>query len=129
MRLRLPAAFVMLAIATATQAAGPAPKLGDYIAEGGWGTLHIASAGRDGFPFTIESVGANFHLCSLDGRIVDAKAALEAGGDEAGCVVSFAPTADGIEVSSTETCREYCGARARFDGPYLRPAAGCAADA
>ncbi|MEQ1514588.1 MAG: hypothetical protein ABL934_18180 [Lysobacteraceae bacterium] len=128
MRIRMPAVLVVLAAASAVaQAAGPAPKPGDYIADGGWGTLRISPPARDGLPFAIESVGANFHLCSLDGRIVGTQATLEA--SDADCVVSFAPTADGITVSSTETCREYCGARAGFDGLYLRPAPGCAADA
>lgn len=127
MRLRLPALFVMLATVGATQAAEPAPKPGDYIADGGWGTLRISPAGPDGLPFAIESFGGNFHICALDGRIVGTQATLEA--SDASCVVSFAAAADGINVSSTEACREYCGARAGFDGFYLRPAPGCAADA
>lgn len=130
MRQRLTVCFLVLAAASAaTQAAGPSPKPGDYIAERGMGTLHVSPIGVGGSPFTIESVGGNFHTCSLDGRIVGLKATLPAGEDPSACVVSFAPSADGIAVASTEACQEYCGARARFDGLYLRPAQGCSASA
>jgi hypothetical protein len=119
--------FAMLSLfASALQAAEPTPKAGEYVADGGWGSLEISNPkGKDGMPFSLETMGANGHLCEMEGRIVGGKAELEASDDPAGCVVRFKPTAEGIAVSGTESCREYCGARAGYEGLYLRPPAGC----
>ena len=75
--------------------------------------------------FQIETTGANFHSCGLGGEIASGgKATLE--GSEKECVVTFTSTANGIEVKpSGFECQYYCGARASFDGIYLKPAAGC----
>lgn len=138
MRAPIVVRFALLAlIAGAVQAGEPSPKPavnatvapGEYIADGGWGWLTISPAQKQGLPFELESIGGNFHLCSLEGRIVGGKAALEAEGDPQGCVVSFVPTAEGLRVSGPPACREYCGLRAGFEGHYLRPAAGCGQDA
>ncbi len=128
-------AFVATSFATsvATQsearAAGAAThsavESGEYIADGGWGTLDISPPKNGGRPFEIESYGGNFHICNLDGAIVGDKATLATYDDEPACTVTFAPTVQGIDVSSTESCRMYCGARAGFDGLYLKPMAGC----
>lgn len=122
--------FALVLLASRAQAAGPAPKPGEYIAERGWGTLIVGAAVREGWPFSLESFGANFHTCSLEGRIVGGKARIDAYGDEPPCVVDFTPVAGGLRVSmATPSCRQFCGARAGFDGVYLRPAKGCAAAA
>lgn len=114
----LAAAFV----AGIAAAAGPAP--GEYITEQGWGRLSIGPTARGGAPFSIESVGANFHICSLEGRIVGDTATLE-GDDDGDCVVRFRSGAQGIAVEGNSACRTYCGMRAGFEGEYLRPATGC----
>ncbi len=117
--------MLLVMVAGAVNGAEPAPKPGEYIADGGWGTLDISSPSNGKLAFEIESYGSNFHICNLDGAIVGGKATLEADDDAPACVVTFAPNAEGIAVSSTEPCRAYCGMRAGFDGLYLKPAAGC----
>ena len=109
--------------------AGEAVAPGEYIPDGGGGLLSIAPAtgkgANRGSAFSLESVGANFHLCSLEGRIVDGRATLESYSDEPACVVDFVPTQNGLEVNGTDACKQFCGARAWFAGTYLRPAPGC----
>lgn len=118
---RLPILALALCAGVAA-AAGPAP--GEYITEQGWGRLSIGPAARGGAPFSIETVGANFHICGLEGRIVGDTATLE--GDEDGdCVVRFRSGPQGIAVEGNPACRTYCGMRAGFEGEYLRPAPGC----
>jgi hypothetical protein len=137
-RMRSLSITVFCAIVAASAFAGGSPPgakpaakptsallLGEYIADGGWGWLEISAEDRDGAKFDLQSVGANFHTCGLEGRIVGGKATLETFDGEAACVVTFALRADGIAVSGTQACQSYCGARAGFDGNYLRPAPGC----
>jgi len=102
--------------------ADPAP--GEYVTEQGWGTMRIARRGP-ALTFSIDAVGANVHICTLEGSLRKAVADLE-GSDRTRCEVRFTPTHAGIEVTSNgEPCRAYCGARAGFEGLYLRPAPGC----
>lgn len=122
--------FVFFMLSLTAQAAGPAPKPGEYIAERGWGTLIVGAAVREGSPFSLKSFGANFHTCSLEGRIAGGKARIDGYAEEPPCAVDFTPVAGGLKVSGgTPSCRQFCGARAGFDGVYLRPAKGCAAAA
>lgn len=86
----------------------------------------VVTGNPDALKFKIDSFGANGHTCSLDGDIHGNQAKLE--GDESPCIVKFDASAKGIDVSSNEACRTYCGMRARFDGTYFTPAAGCASD-
>ena len=60
------AAASLLAGTAAAQSTEPAP--GVYVYEGGAGTLEIRPDGR----FKIDTVGANFHTCNLEGRIAQA---------------------------------------------------------
>ncbi len=76
--------------------------------------------------FKIDAFGANGHTCSLDGDVHDNQATLD--GDESSCVVKFDASAKGVDVSSNESCRTYCGMRAHFDGMYFKPALGCTSD-
>lgn len=112
-------------VSLAAEAVAP----GEYIPDGGGGRLSIAPAtgkgASKGSAFTLEYVGGNFHLCSLEGRIVDGRAALESYSDEPACVVDFVPAKNGLEVNGTDSCKQFCGARAWFAGTYLRPAPGC----
>lgn len=113
--------------------AGEAVAPGEYIADGGLGQLSIApvdgkgegSGANQGAAFTLNAVGGNFHICDLEGRIVDGRATLESYSDEPACVVDFVPTQNGLEVNGTDACKQFCGARAWFAGTYLRPAPGC----
>lgn len=118
-----------LAMAGAASAAGPPP--GEYIAEGGWGRLSISAPTREGLPFAIDAVGGNFHVCNVEGTIVGGRAVFPSDGDdEADCVIAFATTGEGVDVSAdAPSCRQFCGMRAGFVGLYLRPAAGCGDDA
>jgi hypothetical protein len=105
---------------------GAALKPGEYIADGGFGWLYLTNPQGKGIEFKLESIGGNFHTCTLpDTRIVDGLATLVAYDGAQACVVRFAPTAEGIDIFSNEACREYCGMRAVFDGLYLRPVAAC----
>jgi hypothetical protein len=119
-------ALLALVVATAPALAADATVApGEYITEGGWGVLVVKPA-PGGPVFSLEAVGANFHICSVEGPIRNGVADLEGDGSKR-CVVRFRPQAGGVDVSSNgEPCRTYCGARAGFEGMYLRPAPGCA---
>ena len=124
-------AWCLLALAcvvTASQA-GDGVVPGEYIADGGLGQLSIArpegEGASRGAAFTLDTVGGNFHVCNLEGRIVDGRATLETYDDEPACVVTFHPVEGGVEVTGTSECRNFCGMRAHFAGTYLRPSAGC----
>ena len=111
-----------LAVLLATGAAGAQtgnPPAGDYIFERGSGALRVKADGH----FDITTIGANAHTCALDGTIVRGKAKI----DDTACVVSFAVSADKVQVSTNgvDQCRESCGARATFEGTYTRPTPGC----
>lgn len=107
--------LVLLAVLTT----GEAPKEGTYVFEGGAGTLVLAK-GR----FTIETVGANAHICTVAGTWKGATGLANDEGER--CELAFAATGDVVQVTSSgEACRSYCGARAFFDGKYLVPPKGC----
>jgi len=110
----LPLALLLGTGVAAAQASGN-PPAGDYIYEGGSGSLHIKPGGR----FDITTIGTNAHTCALDGTIVRGKAKL----DDTGCVVSFSAEADKLQVrtNGSDQCRGYCGMRAAFEGTYIRP--------
>ncbi|MDR3415698.1 MAG: hypothetical protein P4L83_05890 [Nevskia sp.] len=103
-----------------------APLPGEYITEEGWGHLTISGSG-DGAAFSIEAIGANGHACMLDGKIVGGESKLPADDQSEACVVYFSVDSQGIEVNSNgvESCRQFCGQRARFEGMYFKPAEGC----
>lgn len=128
MALRALCLFALAGLATASLA-GDAMAPGEYIADGGWGRLSIApgdDAGAGaGTAFSLNAVGGNFHICDLEGRIVDGRATLETYDDEPACMVGFHPVEGGVEVTATTECRHFCGMRAQFAGTYLRPADGC----
>lgn len=92
---------------------------GEYITERGWGTLDVTSPAGKEPSFFITAIGANAHTCELGGDIRNGEASLEAGENER-CIVTFVTSDSGIAVSSNEACRFYCGARASFDGLYLK---------
>lgn len=112
-------AVALLLAATFASAQTATPPAGEYIYEGGAGTLTVKAGGR----FDIGTVGANAHTCTLDGIIVQGKAKLA----DSPCVVTFAPSATQVVVgtNNSDQCRDQCGARAAFDGTYIKPSAAC----
>jgi hypothetical protein len=104
------------------------PPPGEYITENGWGNLIIKSGTAGTAIFSIMSIGANAHTCTLDGEIRNGRAELEADQkDGKPCTVTFRQKGNDIEVAAAtfEECRAYCGARAGFDGLYMKPVKGC----
>ncbi|MDQ5984458.1 MAG: hypothetical protein CSYNP_00153 [Syntrophus sp. SKADARSKE-3] len=100
---------------------------GQYISEGGWGQLFIKQ-GRDGaLMFSIKAVVGNAHACDLEGRIRNGMASLKEEGMGKACIVTFSYQGNGVNVTSDggDDCRYYCGARANFEGFYLKPLPGC----
>lgn len=98
-----------------------APTAGTYIQQGGGGTL-VLGKGR----FSIDSVGANAHLCSISGTWSGATGLANDEGET--CKVTFEAKGDEVIVGSDggPECRSYCGARAYFETSYFTPAKGCA---
>lgn len=104
-------------------------KPGEYVYSGGYGVLTIAGDKSGALKFDIEVVGGNFHTCSLSGVIRNNEARMEESADDKRpCIVTFKSGKDGIAVDSRHerACSFYCGARARFEGAYEMPPAGCA---
>ncbi len=114
---------------TQTQAGALAP--GNYIYENGSGELILSHTQNGQLKFEIETVGANVHICSLDGVMKNNQANLDSFDDGEPCIVTMKATNEGIEVSASESgaCRDYCGMRAGFEGLYLMPSATCKRDA
>jgi len=130
-RLTLPAAAVTLAVFLAlpvcVRAGTDTLRPGEYITENGWGVLTISTSEDRTTHFSIEAIGANAHICSLEGEVRNLQAILDIGEPSKSCVVTFLPKAEGIDVSSidSEPCRSFCGMRAGFEGQYLLPNPGC----
>lgn len=117
--LSLVPAFLLL-LGTGVAGAQPAnPPAGEYIYEGGAGSLNVKPSGR----FDLNTIGPNAHLCALDGTIVRGKSKI----DDTACVVNFTVKGRVVEVTSngSEDCRQSCGARASFEGTYTMPAPAC----
>jgi hypothetical protein len=100
---------------------------GEYITEAGWGVLTLSKSNKQTLHFVIETVGSNVHVCNLEGDIKNHQAVLDADDSDKPCVINFLPKGENLEVSSveSESCRAFCGARAGFEGLYLKPPAGC----
>lgn len=99
------------------------PPAGEYIFERGSGQLVVQPDGA----FKLNTIGANAHLCELDGRIAEGRARLEGGA----CVVTFATAQQTVVVTTNGAlqCRDNCGARATFEGTYTRPSPACTSKA
>jgi hypothetical protein len=106
-------------------------KPGEYLTEGAWGHLSLRPGNGNSLVFAIEATGGNMHVCALDGEVNGGRATLEGADDKTPCIVTFAQTGEGVKVSANEpdACRDYCGARASFEGLYLRPSARCTKEA
>ena len=116
--------FLLLLATGAVPAQAETPAPGEYVTERGWGTLRVSSQAGGATTFTIGSIGSNMHTCELEGDILNARASLEV--DEGKrCIVDFVTKTDGVEVTGNDACRYFCGARASFDGLYLKVPEGC----
>lgn len=123
----LAAPLVALLLSTSIFAAGPAVQPGQpgeytYV-EGGsaHGQLTIKGSG-----FTLETIGGNCSTCSLQGAIQGTTA--EAADGDTKCHVKLSGNKNALKLdssSSTESCTNFCGARAAFDGEYRRPPPAC----
>jgi hypothetical protein len=120
----LAAAVFGLATTAWATAATPTPAPGQYTnTEGGngHGTLTIK-----GTSFTLTTIGGNCHTCALEGTI---EGGVGVAKDSNGaCRITMSGTGSMLTLDSTGTvdaCRDFCGARAGFDGEYLRPPAAC----
>ena len=104
-------------------------KPGKYYRDRDTGTLQIDRRGRDGLTFEIESVGGNCHSCSISGRLRGASGLTDEGNGLT-CKVSFKTVGTAIKVEpSAEGCRDFCGARAGFDGTYRALPKACTPEA
>jgi hypothetical protein len=119
--------FSMLAVNAFSQSITP----GKYQSQG-YGYLNIESPDAKGAQaFSIESNGANGHICGLDGEIQKNVAIVlpDANKPQTRCVITFKRKKDGaIEVETPELndhCRAFCGGRAFFTRTYQVPPRGC----
>jgi hypothetical protein len=110
-------------------ASGPEVEPGAYLMPSGCCSLDIRRAESGATRFSIKAAGANGHSCAIDGTIESGRAVVQEGAGLPACDVAFVPRGGGIEVRIVDGaeagCRGFCGARARFDGAYLRPQPGC----
>jgi hypothetical protein len=122
-----PLAYAQARTQTQAPASAYALKPGEYISEGGVGSLTLKSGKKGALRFAIEAVGANGHTCSLEGELNNGRAKLDAMEEKNPCVVTMTPTAEGIAVKGSESgsCSYYCGLRATFEAVYFQPAPAC----
>lgn len=113
--------------AAAVPAAGPGPAPGTYRTDGGWGRLEIRESAPAALHFDLRTEGPNGHSCALAGEIVAGVVRLSPGDGRDVCEVSFRAADDRIDVTTNgaASCRDHCGARAAFEGRYVRRAASC----
>jgi hypothetical protein len=110
----------MVVCANLAHAQFSTPAEGEYvISDGAWGTLQVQARGK----FKIQTVGANAHVCELDGVISNGKSKL----DTSACEVRFKSVGQDVSIATNESdaCRNFCGARAWFEGVYRKPTPLC----
>ena len=120
-------ASLLLSTPVTAQRSTASLKPGEYVTEGAWGQLSLRPGNGNSLIFSIEATGGNRHVCSLEGEVNGGTATLDGPDEKTPCVVTFAQTGEGVKISTGESgaCRDYCGARAYFEGLYLRPSARC----
>jgi hypothetical protein len=121
------AACLLIPCVAHSQSGPPVLSPGEYVTDGGWGVLTLKKGTGEGIPFALEAVGANGHVCSLDGEIRNGRAVVSAEESSPQCIASFVVKGQSIEVAGNgaESCHDFCGARAYFEGRYIRVPAGC----
>jgi hypothetical protein len=101
---------------------------GQYITEGGWGNLSIKPGKGETLIFILKTVGGNAHTCDLQGQILGGRATLKTFEKGNPCVVIFSASGENVNITSNgDECSFFCGARASFEGLYLKPCQGCSA--
>lgn len=110
--------------------AAPALSPGLYITDGGWGQLKLQAQGGN-LAFKIDTVGANAHVCEVEGVLKGQNISMTLPLDGApgpACELRLQPLGTRVTVShnGVQACLSYCGARARFDGDYFIVPQGCA---
>lgn len=119
--------FGLMLVTTATICAEKQALVpGSYLLNGGSGTLTLIKDARSVMSFEISAIGGNCHSCSLSGEV----SGLVGQTDEEGvsrCEISFTASGSNVDVKpiTEHACREYCGARAGFDGTYRKPPVAC----
>jgi hypothetical protein len=105
---------------------------GEYLGEAGSGIVQIGHSAAGRAPFTIDTRGANGHVCSLQGTLVDGRIELVQAVPDDPCRVDLFAQGDRVTVKvMTQTfsaCRVFCGLRAGFEGDYRRPEPPCRGD-
>ena len=122
---------LLLSFSVDAQRTGPSLRPGEYVTEGAWGHLSLRPGNGSVLLFEIQATGGNMHVCSLDGEVNGGSATLEGPDEKTPCIVTFSQTPEGVKVTASVSgaCREYCGARAHFEGLYVRPSARCTQEA
>lgn len=110
-------------VAVSTPVAAQAIASGNYVYHGGNGSLSI----KTDHSFAIATVGGNAHVCDLEGTIVGNRGKAT----DSACVLIFKPVGSNLQLvtNGDASCREFCGARAGFDGLYIKPTPACTANA
>lgn len=101
---------------------------GEYVTQGGVGTLSISQNDEKKVFFSIHAAGTNGHTCSdLDGEIVKGRAVLKPYPQFEPCTMLFERTTNGIKVGPQldPPCRAFCGARAGYNDEYFKVREGC----
>lgn len=130
MHCRLLTSLLLLctAAAWAAPSSSDSPPPGRYLRSGGNGSLTIQRDRTGTLHFAIESVGANCHTCSLDGTVEHGTGIAIGDTDNDTCRVTLRPAGNGaipVAAETADSCRNFCGMRASFDGDYRIPPAGC----
>lgn len=130
MHFRLLTSLLLLCTCAAFAAPSSAenPPTGRYLRTGGSGSLTIRRDNAGKLHFAIETVGANCHTCSLDGSVEHGTGTALGDSPDGNCRVALRPAADGsvpVAPLTRDSCRNFCGMRASFDGDYRVPPAGC----
>jgi hypothetical protein len=119
-----------MAAACSAPAANEAFTTGEYQTHGGWGILTIASNPDGAQTVSMDSNGPNGHVCGLEGKLIGDRGIIDAEDSKDACFVRLAHEGNAIKViSGHESCRNYCGYRAGFEGLYFKAAPGCELDA
>lgn len=119
----------LFAIVCSLHAANNTFPSGEYQTGGGWGVLKITSNPDGAQMFSMDTIGANGHACNLEGKLVGDRGVIDEPDSKDACFVRLVREDDAIKViSGDESCRNYCGMRAGFEGVYFKPAPGCEMD-
>lgn len=119
-------------VASLAHGAPPEIRTGHYVLKGDTGTLLVRRDAQQKLTFEINTIGGNCHTCDVAGVIRGhtGHADSEMQGDSASaCRVAFVQESAAIRVvpKTADTCRDFCGMRAGFEGTYFIPPKACTA--